>query len=136
MASIHALPDRAAITPPSDVETEAALLGAVLIENATLDVIRGLKPEHFFAPIHGRIYERILALVERNAAATPLTLKPYFENDEGLKELGGPAYLARLATDSEAIFAPHEFARQIIDDAERRRLHAELSAALEPMPSS
>jgi hypothetical protein len=36
-------------------------------------------PEHFFEPVHGRIYERILQLLDRKAVVTPVTLKPYFE---------------------------------------------------------
>ena len=87
---------------PSNVEAEAAFLGAVLIDNRILeDLTSPLKAEHFFAAVHGRVFERILTLIDRKAVVTPVTLKPYFETDEGLKELGGTAYLARLTSDGQ-----------------------------------
>ena len=46
---------------PQNVEAEAALLGALMIDNRLVeDVQLKLKPHHFFEPLHGRIYEAIL----------------------------------------------------------------------------
>ena len=110
-------------SPPSNVEAEAAFLGAVLIDNRIIEEIGAkLKPEHFFAPVHGRVYERILTLMDRKAVVTPVTLKPYFESDEGLKELGGVAYLARLTADGQGLLNPRELAEQIYDLALLREL--------------
>ena len=39
----------------------------------------------------------LFKLIQKNALATPVTLRAFLEDDEGLRELGGPAYLARLA---------------------------------------
>lgn len=108
---------------PSNVEAEAAFLGAVLIDNRILEEIgTQLKPDHFFASVHGRVFERILALMDRKAVVTPVTLKPYFESDEGLKELGGTAYLARLTADGQGLLNPRELAEQIYDLALLREL--------------
>jgi len=108
---------------PSNVEAEAAFLGAILIDNRILEELTSpLKAEHFFAPVHGRVFERILALIDRKAVVTPVTLKPYFETDEGLKELGGTAYLARLTADGQGLLAPKELAEQIYDLALLREL--------------
>src|SRR3954463_11572689 len=86
-----------ASTLPHNVEAEAALLGALMIDNRLAeDVQLKLRPDHFFEPAHGRIYEAILKLVDRNMIANPVTLRPMFEGDAELKELGGPAYLAKL----------------------------------------
>ena len=112
-------------SPPSNVEAEAAFLGAVLIDNRILEEIGAkLKPEHFFAPVHGRVFERVLSLMDRKAVVTPVTLKPYFETDEGLKELGGTAYLARLTADGQGLLNPRELAEQIYDLALLRELIA------------
>lgn len=82
---------------PRNIEAEVALLGALMIDNRLVeDVQLKLKPEHFFEPIHGRIYDAVLRLVDRNMVANPVTLKPMFDSDEAMKELGGPAYLAQL----------------------------------------
>ena len=110
-------------TLPSNVEAEAAFLGAVLIDNRILEELQTpLKPEHFFAAVHGRVYERIQTLIDRKAVVTPVTLKPYFETDEGLKELGGTAYLARLTSDGQGLLNPRELAEQVYDLALLREL--------------
>jgi len=72
-------PDRARILP-SNLEAEAAFLGAVLIDNKVIEELQtAIQPGHFHEPVHQRIYERVLKLIERNSIATPVTLKPYFE---------------------------------------------------------
>ena len=110
-------------TLPSNIEAEAAFIGAVLIDNRVVEELTTpLRAEHFFEPVHQRIFERILTLLDRNAVATPITLKPFFEADEALKELGGVAYLARLTGDSQGLLAPREIAQQIYDLALLREL--------------
>ncbi len=108
---------------PANVEAEAAFLGAVLIDNRVIEELTtNLSPAHFFEPVHVRIYERILQLLDRKAVVTPVTLKPYFEADEALKELGGAAYLARLTADGQGLLAPRQLAEQIYDLALLREL--------------
>jgi len=110
---------------PANVEAEAAFLGAVLIDNrVTEDLPVQLVPAHFFEPVHARVYERVLQLLDRNAVVTPVTLRPYFESDEALKQLGGLAYLARLTADGQGLLAPRELAQQIYDLALLRELVA------------
>ena len=83
---------------PHNIEAEQQLLGAILTNNDVFDRIASLvKAEHFYEPVHARIFEMAAARIQKNALASPVTLKAFFEDDEGLKELGGPAYLARLA---------------------------------------
>src|SRR3954463_7835368 len=82
---------------PQNIEAEAALLGALMIDNRLVeDVQLKLRPDHFFEPLHGRIYEAILRMTDSTRVATPVTLKPLFEADEAMKDVGGPAYLAQL----------------------------------------
>jgi len=110
---------------PANIEAEAAFLGAALIDNRVIEELATrLRPEHFFEPVHARIYERILQLLDRKAVVTPVTLKPYFEADEALKELGGITYLARLTADGQGLLAPRELADQIYDLALLRELIA------------
>jgi replicative DNA helicase len=108
---------------PSNIEAEAAFLGAALIDNRVLEELRTpIRPEHFFEPLHQRIFDRILKLVDRNATASPVTLKPYFEGDEALSALGGTTYLAQLTADGQGLLAPGELAEQIYDLALLREL--------------
>ncbi|MEE9434289.1 MAG: replicative DNA helicase [Sphingorhabdus sp.] len=108
---------------PRNIEAEAAFLGALLIDNRIVeDVSIKLTPEHFFEPLHGRIYEQILRLIDRNMLVTPVTLKPLFEADEAMKELGGPGYLVKLTADGAGLIGARDFAQQIYDLALLREL--------------
>ncbi|HEX2764446.1 MAG TPA: replicative DNA helicase [Allosphingosinicella sp.] len=110
---------------PHNVEAEAALLGALMIDNRLAeDVQLKLRPDHFFEPLHARIYEQILKLVDRNMIASPVTLRPLFEADTEMKELGGPAYLAQLTGSGAAIIGARDFAEQVYELALLRALVA------------
>src|SRR3990170_2196445 len=86
---------------PQNIEAEAALLGALMIDNRLVeDVQLKLKALHFFEPLHGRIYDA----------------------DEAMKEVGGPAYLAQLTGSGAAIIGARDFATQIYDLALLRAL--------------
>jgi replicative DNA helicase len=110
-------------TLPQNIEAEAALLGALMIDNRLVeDVQLRLKPHHFFEPLHGRIYEAILRLTDKNMIANPVTLRPLFDGDEAMKEVGGPAYLAQLTGSGAAVIGARDFAAQIYDLALLRAL--------------
>ena len=123
----HPLPSNDVAPPvqalPHNVEAEAALLGALMIDNRLAEDIQlKLRPEHFFEPLHGRIYEQVLRLLDKNMIASPVTLRPLFEADEEMKEVGGPAYLAQLTRSGAAIIGALDFAGQIYDLALLRAL--------------
>ena len=108
---------------PHNIEAEQQLLGAILTNNDVYDRIASvLKPKHFYDPVHRRIYEVAETRIQRNALASPVTLKPLLEDDEGLNELGGPAYLVRLAANAISTYAARDFAQMIHDLAVRRDL--------------
>jgi replicative DNA helicase len=127
MAEIVRLADPAqpAGTPglPANVEAEAALLGALMLDNRLVeDVGLKLKPHHFHEDLHGRIYDSILKLTDKNMIANPVTLRPMFEADEAMKQVGGPAYLAGLTGSGATLIAARDFAAQIYDLALLRAL--------------
>jgi replicative DNA helicase len=108
---------------PHNIEAEAALLGALMIDNRLAEDIQlKLRPEHFHEPVHGRIYEAVLRLVDRNMVANPVTLRPMFEGDEAMRALGGPGYLAQLTGSGAALIGARDFATQVYDLALLRAL--------------
>ncbi|QIG80458.1 replicative DNA helicase [Stakelama tenebrarum] len=110
-------------TLPQNVEAEAALLGAMMIDNRVAeDVMQRIRPEHFYEPLHGRIFEQIVMLVGDNRLANPVTLRPLFAADEGLKQVGGTAYLAQLTANPASLIGAKAFADQIYDLAMLRAL--------------
>ncbi len=112
-------------TMPHSIEAEQQLLGAILTNNDIYDRVASIiGPRHFYDPVHARIYEISAARIAKNNLASPVTLKAFMEDDEGLKELGGPAYLARLAGAAISAFAVRDYAQMIYDLAVRRDLIA------------
>jgi len=113
----------AAETMPHSIEAEQQLLGAILTNNDIYDRVASvIQAQHFYDPVHQRIYEVAATRIAKNNLASPVTLKAFMEDDEGLKELGGPAYLARLAGAAISSFAARDYAQIIYDLAIRREL--------------
>ena len=82
---------------PCNIEAEQAVIGSILVSNDIYDEISPLvDAQKFFDPIHVKIFELIEKLISKGLLANPITLKNYFENNEGLKELGGQEYLVKI----------------------------------------
>ncbi len=110
-------------SPPANIEAEQALLGAILVNNAAFHrVAEFLRPEHFAEAVHGRIFAAIAKLIERGQIANPVTLKTLFDQDGALAEIGGAAYLARLAAAVVTIINAEDYGRTIHDLHLRRQL--------------
>ncbi len=108
---------------PHNIEAEQQLLGAVLTNNDVYDRISSLiRAEHFFEPVHQRIFEIAAARIQKNALASPVTLKAFMEDDDALKALGGPPYLVRLAGAAISAYVARDYAQMIYDLAVRRDL--------------
>lgn len=115
-------PQRSELIPHS-IEAEQQLLGAILTNNEVYDRIAAIiNAGHFFEPVHSRIFELSAARIGKNNLASAVTLTSFMKSDEGLKELGGGAYLARLAASAIAGFAVREYAHMVYDLAIRREL--------------
>jgi replicative DNA helicase len=109
--------------PPSNVQAEQALLGALLANNKAFErVSEFLAPEHFADPIHGRIYAAIARRVDSGKVADAVTLKAEFEHAGVLDEVGGTAYLAQLLTAMVGIINAADYGRAVHDAWLRRQL--------------
>lgn len=108
---------------PHNIEAEQGLLGALLVNNDVLDRVRDfLEPHHFHDPVHGRIFEAAAKFIDNGNAASPVTLKNYFEHDEGVNQLGGTAYLSKLASNATTIINAKQYGKTIYDLALRREI--------------
>jgi replicative DNA helicase len=109
--------------PPSNLQAEQALLGALLANNKAYERISEfLAPDHFADPIHGRIYQAIARRIEAGQLADAVTLKAEFEHAGVLDEVGGTAYLAQLLSAMVGIINAGEYGRAIHDAWLRRQL--------------
>ena len=108
---------------PHSIEAEQQILGAILTNNEIYDrVSQIIKDSHFFDPVHAKIFALAESRIKNNKLASPVTIANFMETDEGLKELGGSEYLARLVASAVAAFAARDYAQIIYDLAIRRKL--------------
>ncbi|WP_417241412.1 replicative DNA helicase [Celeribacter sp.] len=108
---------------PHNIEAEQQLLGALLTNNEVYDKIASIiTNEHFFDPVHRDIFDKAAERISKNMLASPVTLKAYMEDHEGLRELGGPSYLAKLAASAISTYAVRDYAQLIYDLFLRRQL--------------
>ena len=106
-----------------NVDCEAAIIGALLMENKLIDrVADRLSADDFSEAMFGRIYSVIVREASLGRVANPATLKPYLEDDPALKELGGAAYLLNLTANGNVMVALETSVQQVIDMAKRRKL--------------
>jgi replicative DNA helicase len=133
--------------PVANVECEAALLGALMIENRLIDDIGSyLTPEDFFEPLHQRAFKIIVYLRGSGELATPITLRPYFAgdgpvnfvevDDTGMRKsiwIEVPSYLARLTGSGAGLIGAREFAKQIRALALQRRVRDTVIAGIETL---
>src|ERR1700689_1983190 len=109
--------------PPSNLQAEQALLGALLANNRAYErVSEYLAALHFADPIHGRIYQSIARRIEAGQLADAVTLKGEFEHSGILEEVGGTAYLVQLVSSMVGIINASEYGRTIHDTWLRRQL--------------
>ncbi len=109
--------------PPSNLQAEQALLGALLANNKAYERVgEFLMADHFADPIHGRIFTAIARRVEAGQLADAVTLKSEFEHSGVLEEVGGTAYLAQLLGSMVGIINAGEYGRAIHDAWLRRQL--------------
>src|SRR5919112_1677881 len=111
-------------TPPSNIDAEQALLGAILVNNdAYYRVSDFLEPGHFYTEINRRIFEVASTLIKAGKVATPITLKTFL----GDQDTGGGTvsqFLARLAGEATTVINAEDYGRTVYDLAIRRDLIA------------
>jgi replicative DNA helicase len=110
---------------PFNNEAEAALLGAILVNNeAYYRVSDFLQAEHFYMPQHQRIYEICGELIRAGKIASPITVKSFFKQDEKIADLSASRYLLHLHAGATTIINVPDYGRTIYDMFIRRQLIA------------
>ena len=95
----------------SNIDAECALIGGLMIDNRLIDRVADIvQPRDFAEPLNGRLFTSIIELHSVNKLVTPVTLKPYFDGDEALTELGGVGFLAKLTGSGAAVIGALDMA--------------------------
>ena len=108
---------------PCNIEAEQAVIGSILVSNEVYDEISPIiDAQKFFDPIHVKIFTTIENLISKGLLANPITLKNHFENNEGLKELGGQEYLIKITKFSTSAKQAIDYANIVQEMHVRREL--------------
>ncbi|WP_338661749.1 DnaB-like helicase N-terminal domain-containing protein [Pararoseomonas sp. SCSIO 73927] len=111
------LQGRAALNvPPSDIEAEQLVLGSVLAHTEFFRIlVQDVSRRVFVDPVHQRIWDAIELLHGKGVAPTTEALRDYFECNDDLGEVGGPAYLTQLASRSCTLIVAAQLAGKLED---------------------
>jgi len=107
--------------PPSNMEAEQAVLGAILIDREAFLKIDGtLFPEDFYDPANGLIYQVIQELSHQNIPVDVVTVPDELRNRNLLDKTGGVDYIMQLANNTSTT-ANVEYYSLIIRDRSLQR---------------
>ncbi len=109
--------------PPQNLDAEASLLGAVLIDNeALVKIADKILPEDFYDDKHQRIYESIMQLYEKRNPIDVLTLSEQLKSTGFLDYVGGASYLTQLTNFVPTASHVENYAEIVAQKSLRRRL--------------
>ncbi len=98
------LPSVTGRVPPHDLDAEAAVLSAVLIDSLSLDkVLEFLKPEHFYSEAHRRIFEACVELKREGKPVDVVQVGTWLKDRERIAQVGGMGYLTEILNAAPAI---------------------------------
>jgi replicative DNA helicase len=105
-------------TPPHDKRAEAALLGAVLLDDEALNrVVSTVRAENFYREAHRIIFRAMLELAGADKPIDTVTLSEHLRGQENLQRAGGAAYLVRLSNETPATVNIEHYAQIVRDKA-------------------
>lgn len=108
---------------PQNLEAEASLLGAVLIDaDALVKVADVINADDFFDPRHKHIYSAIVTLYEKRSPIDVLTLADELKNNGLLDMVGGASYLTELTNFVPTAAHVEQYAEIVAQKSLRRRL--------------
>ncbi|HKQ70447.1 MAG TPA: replicative DNA helicase [Polyangiaceae bacterium] len=109
--------------PPHDLDAEAAVLSAILLERDALDkVLELLKAEHFYSEANRRIYEASVELSAKGAPIDVVSVAGALRDRERLAQVGGSAYLAQLVDAVPSVAHLDTYARMVREKWRVRQL--------------
>jgi len=117
--------------PPQNLEAEASILGAILIDpNSFMKIADFLQSSDFYVEKNQLIYATMKKLFEKGMAIDLVTLSEELRKDKKLKSVGA-SYLSELASSVASSAHIEEHARIVADKAALRRLISTASEIIE-----
>lgn len=111
------------MTPPQNIDAEASLLGAILIDtDAIVRVADKIDSDDFYDRKHQLIYQAIVDLYEARSAIDVLTLANRLKADNYLDAAGGSSYLTELTNFVPTAAHVEQYAEIVAQKSLRRKL--------------
>ena len=108
---------------PRADEAEMSLLSAIMVEPSVVSaVVETLKPEDFFSPSNGLVYDAILYLFEKGEPTDYATIVNALQSTGKLEKAGGSAYISQVFEHLGLPSACPHYAKIIKDKAVLRRI--------------
>jgi replicative DNA helicase len=108
------------LAPPHSVEAEQGVIGGLMLDNSTWDLIADvLSADDFFRRDHRLIYQAIEQLASRSS---PIDVVTVLESLEEPDEVGGLSYLAELAKNTPSVANISTYAAIVRERSHLRRL--------------
>lgn len=87
--------------PPHSIEAEQSVLGGLMLDNQTWDLVADkVSANDFYRHDHRLIFNSIASLAERGMPLDVVTLSEHLKTAEQLEDAGGLGYLATIAKDT------------------------------------
>ncbi|HEX4211884.1 MAG TPA: replicative DNA helicase, partial [Candidatus Dormibacteraeota bacterium] len=109
--------------PPHDLEAEASVLGAILLDQTAITrILDIIDPDDFYRENHGQIYRAAMQLFREGEPIDNVTLAAELEKMGVLERVGGRAHLAMLQEQTPTAANVEHYARIVRDRSYKRRL--------------
>lgn len=109
--------------PPQDLQAEKSVLGAVLVDASSINlVVEFLRAEHFYSRENQTIYSAMVALFEKQQPIDIVTLQNELKQLGKLKDVGGTSYLTELINTVPTSGYIEHYGRIVKDHYTKRRL--------------
>lgn len=110
--------------PPHDLDSEAAVLAAVLLEKSAIKKVRQILPDPAacYSPANKRILEGCYALIDENKPVDIITVASWLRSREWIEHVGGTSYLAQLVNETPSVAHVAAHARVVAEKWQLRKL--------------
>jgi replicative DNA helicase len=130
-------PNNIGRVPPQNLDAEASVLGAILVENEAISrALEILKPEDFYRQAHEKISRAMIELSERREPIDLITLTDSLTTRGDLATIGGASYIASLVDSTPTAANIAHYCRIVKEAADKRNLLVALRETEEAIHSS
>ena len=113
--------------PPHDLNAEASVLSAMLLDPTQVDVVAGiLRARDFYSDANKQICECIFTLAAERVEIDLTTVAGWLHDRGLLDKIGGAPYLAMIQDETPAVSHVADHAKRVFDKAKVRRFIAAL----------